>query len=70
VADEPHYRCELVVPDKRDECGCHRDCTTLPHDCDQPCRWPNCLTEAEHRALAGEVMAGLAGAPQPPEDES
>lgn len=41
--------------DKRDECGCHRECTTLPHQCDRPCSWPNCLTEAEHRQLCDEL---------------
>jgi hypothetical protein len=47
--------------DKRDECGCHRECTTLPHDCAHPCSWPSCLTEAEHEQLADEVMAELTG---------
>lgn len=43
------------MPDKRDECGCHRDCTTLPHDCDVPCRWPNCMTEGEHQELVDQL---------------
>lgn len=42
--------------DKRIECGCHVDCTTEPHECAKPCRWPSCLTEAEHRELVDEVM--------------
>jgi hypothetical protein len=48
------------MPDKRDECGCHRECTTLPHHCERPCVWPSCLTEAEHLQLAAEAMAGVA----------
>jgi hypothetical protein len=46
------------VKDKRDECGCHRDCTQsldlfvpLDHVCSNPCRWPGCLTEEEHQQL-------------------
>jgi hypothetical protein len=46
----------MPMPDKRDECGCHRDCTMLPHECVRPCRWPDCLTDAEHEELAAEVM--------------
>lgn len=42
--------------DKRDECGCHRGCTTDPHDCERPCRWPDCLTDAEHTALVEEIV--------------
>lgn len=42
--------------DKRGECGCHRGCTVLPHDCDEPCRWPGCLTPEE----AGELAASIA----------
>lgn len=49
------------MPDKRDECGCHRNCTTLPHECAKPCQWPNCLTDAESQQLADECMAELAG---------
>lgn len=45
------------LPDKRDECGCHRDCTVLPHDCDHPCIWPDCLSEAEHQTLRDELEA-------------
>ena len=44
------------MKDKRDECGCHRGCTVLPHDCAVPCRWPDCLTEAEQAELCAEVM--------------
>jgi len=43
------------VPDKRDECGCHRTCTVLPHDCERPCRWPACLTPQEEAQLAEEL---------------
>jgi hypothetical protein len=45
------------MSDKPDECGCHRGCTTLPHDCANPCQWPTCLTEAEAQQLADDVMA-------------
>jgi hypothetical protein len=45
----------VSVPDKRDECGCHRSCITLPHECEKPCVWPNCLTEVEHEQLAAEI---------------
>jgi hypothetical protein len=45
----------MVMRDKRDECGCHKGCTVLPHHCDKPCVWPSCLTEAEHTELAADV---------------
>lgn len=48
-----------TMPDKRDECGCHKGCTMLPHDCHKPCRWPECLTEAEQRQLAEDVLRDL-----------
>lgn len=41
----------MTMPDKRDECGCHRECVTLPHDCAKPCRWPDCLTDEERDEL-------------------
>lgn len=44
-----------MAPDKRDECGCHRDCSIEPHACERPCTWPDCLTETEHAELAAEV---------------
>jgi hypothetical protein len=43
------------MPDKRDECGCHRECSMLPHGCEKPCSWPHCLTEAEIQALCAEL---------------
>jgi hypothetical protein len=43
------------MPDKRDECGCHRDCGYEPHQCQRPCQWPACLTDAEHEALCAEL---------------
>lgn len=48
-----------TAPDKRDECGCHPDCTMLPHACEKPCHWPDCLNEAEHRQLATELDADV-----------
>lgn len=50
-----------MMQDKRDECGCHRGCTTLPHQCTDPCRWPDCLTDEESQQLADECMSELAG---------
>jgi hypothetical protein len=44
------------MKDKRDECGCHRDCTTLEHECDVPCQWPACLNEQEKKELADSIM--------------
>ena len=44
-----------MLPDKRVECGCHRECTMAPHECSVPCRWPDCLTEAEHLRLGQEL---------------
>jgi hypothetical protein len=44
-----------MTGDKRDECGCHRGCTWLPHDCAVPCVWPDCLTEGEHRDLVDAI---------------
>jgi hypothetical protein len=46
-----------MIPDKRDECGCHRGCTVLDHECLFPCRWPACLTWQEHAQLAAEILA-------------
>jgi hypothetical protein len=39
------------VKDKRDECGCHKGCTMLAHECNKKCVWPDCLTEREHQEL-------------------
>lgn len=41
--------------DKRDKCGCHRNCTVLPHECAVPCRWPECLTTDEQAALLAKL---------------
>lgn len=53
--------------DKRDECGCHRECTladdilgTPEHECDHPCVWPECLTDDEHLALVNELNDAMA----------
>ena len=43
------------MKDKRDECGCHRGCITLPHECEHPCVWPECLTEEEYTEFAATV---------------
>lgn len=43
------------MPDKRDECGCHKRCIVLPHDCEKKCVWPNCLTEEEHAELGADL---------------
>lgn len=49
--------------DKRDECGCHRECTVAddtlgvpPHECEVPCVWPKCLTEAESYQLLADIL--------------
>lgn len=47
------------LTDRRDVCGCHRECTTLPHTCDRPCIWPTCLTDDEHRQLADNIERDL-----------
>lgn len=47
--------------DKRDECGCHRECTTIPHTCDRPCSWPDCLSPEEQMQLSDEVLQNLQG---------
>jgi hypothetical protein len=39
------------MKDQRDECRCHRECTVLPHECEKPCIYPDCLNEAEVKAL-------------------
>lgn len=44
-----------VRVDKRVECGCHWQCVMEPHDCDRPCEWPDCLTEAERGELLDEL---------------
>lgn len=48
-----------VKHDKREQCGCHKRCTVLPHDCENPCVWPDCLTEEEHKQLCDEVYQAL-----------
>jgi hypothetical protein len=45
----------MAQVDKRDECGCHKACTTQPHECDRPCIWPACLTPVEEQALIDEL---------------
>lgn len=47
---------DMTMADKRDECGCHRDCAAELHECARPCRWPDCLTEDEQQALVKQVM--------------
>jgi len=44
------------VKDKRDECGCHKECVTYPHSCQNPCIWPKYLTKAEQQELVDEIM--------------
>lgn len=47
------------MTDKRDECGCHRECVTTPHVCDRPCEWPNCLNDQEVEELLAELNDDL-----------
>lgn len=47
--------------DARDACGCHRECTTYDHECDVPCQWPSCLSEAEQQELADSICQGCYG---------
>lgn len=49
------------MKDKRRECGCHVGCTWTAHECERPCCWPSCLTEAEHEELAAELAADELG---------
>lgn len=44
-----------MMKDKRAECGCHVGCTTDPHDCENKCVWPLCLTKEEERDLLAEL---------------
>lgn len=44
-----------IMTDKRDECGCHRTCMVLEHDCVKPCVWPKCLTPEEHQVLKDSI---------------
>lgn len=44
-----------MTKDKRDECGCHRACITVAHECDRPCVWPTCLTPEEQQREADEL---------------
>lgn len=49
------------MKDKRDECGCHRECFAggelcARHPCTNPCRWPSCLTDDEHAELVVELQ--------------
>lgn len=52
------------MKDKRKECGCHKECTTLEHICDKPCTWPNCLTALESAQLDAEIMRDVFGHPR------
>lgn len=47
------------MTDKRDECGCHKGCTTLPHECEKPCEWPSCLTPEESAELVEKISKEL-----------
>jgi hypothetical protein len=47
------------MQDKRDECGCHKGCTMLPHVCEVPCEWPSCLTDKEHEQLIRELKEAM-----------
>ena len=49
----------MLMRDKRDQCGCHRECEWLLHQCDNPCRWPTCLTEGEHGQLLETLRYGF-----------
>jgi hypothetical protein len=53
----------VMASDKRDECGCHRECTVEmfgpQHECDNPCTWPECLTWEEKVELADELRREL-----------
>lgn len=42
-----------------DECGCHRECVTTPHECEKPCTWPLCMSEEEQQKLAQEIADDL-----------
>jgi hypothetical protein len=61
AADWHRHEEKVTVKDKRDECGCHRECVMTPHVCERPCEWPSCLTDAEHAALLVEVKRSLMG---------
>lgn len=47
------------MADKRDECGCHRECTMTDHLCERPCRWPACLTAEEEAELVEKINRDL-----------
>ena len=47
------------MSDKRDECGCHKDCTYVDHECPNPCWWPSCLTREESDELTEEISKDL-----------
>jgi hypothetical protein len=56
-----------MTADKRAECGCHIGCIGTEHGCgcDNPCRWPSCLTDAEHSDLIAEIVRDeLLGGPE------
>jgi hypothetical protein len=40
----------MEIVDQRIKCGCHRKCTVLEHECENPCIWPKCLTPEEAKA--------------------
>lgn len=66
----------MSTTDKRDECGCHRTCTVLPHECAVPCVWPSCLTDEELAAVDAELAEdapgwfGMPTGPRPGESEA
>lgn len=44
---------------QREKCGCHKGCSTRPHKCDKPCKWPYCLTPEEGQELAEKIKKDL-----------
>lgn len=43
------------MKDKRDECGCHRECVVYSHVCDKPCIWPGCLNLEEEKEVLEDL---------------
>jgi hypothetical protein len=43
------------MPDKREECGCHRLCPYERHSYERHCVWPKCLTPEEDAEFAAQL---------------
>lgn len=51
----------MTFEDKRDECKCHKGCTVIGHECENPCKWPACLDTEELDQLFQDIRKDMEG---------